>query len=219
MKPSVIITGYGPGLGEALKQRFERGGFQTIGIARSSGDFHADLTDPQQTNTVIKAVIKQHGTPRVVIHNVAELIRGKFLDLDAGDFERAWRSIVLTAINVSQTVIPAMQDQQAGTLILTGATASTRGGARFGPFSSAKFALRGLAQSLAREFQAQGLHIIHPILDGIIWSELSQRRFPSLKPESCLHCDDLANIYWDLAQQAPSAWTHEIDIRPQSEPF
>jgi NAD(P)-dependent dehydrogenase (short-subunit alcohol dehydrogenase family) len=112
-----------------------------------------------------------------------------------------------------------MQEQQAGTLILTGATASTRGSAGFGPFSSAKFALRGLAQSLAREFQPQGLHIIHPILDGIIWSALSQQRFPSIKPENCLQPDDLANIYWDLAHQAPSAWTHEIDIRPQSESF
>ena len=219
MKPIVIITGYGPGLGEALKQRFEQGGYQAIGIARSAGDFQADLTDPEQTDAVIKAIIKQHGTPKVVIHNVAELIRGKFLDLKASDFERAWRSTVLTAINVSQAVIPAMQDQQAGTLILTGATASIRGSAGFGSFSSAKFALRGLAQSLAREFQAQGLHIVHPILDGIIWSEVSQQRFPNLKQENCLQSEDLANIYWDLTHQAPSAWTHEIDIRPQSESF
>jgi NAD(P)-dependent dehydrogenase (short-subunit alcohol dehydrogenase family) len=219
MKPIVIITGYGPGLGEALKQRFEQGGYQAIGIARSAGDFQADLTDPEQTDAVIKAIIKQHGTPKVVIHNVAELIRGKFLDLKASDFERAWRSTVLTAINVSQAVIPAMQDQQAGTLILTGATASIRGSACFGPFSSAKFALRGLAQSLAREFQAQGLHIVHPILDGIIWSEVSQQRFPNMKQENCLQSEDLANIYWDLTHQAPSVWTHEIDIRPQSESF
>ena len=117
MKPIVIITGYGPGLGEALKQRFEQGGYQAIGIARSAGDFQADLTDPEQTDAVIKAIIKQHGSPKVVIHNVAELIRGKFLDLEASDFERAWRSTVLTAINVSQAVIPSMLDQQAGTII------------------------------------------------------------------------------------------------------
>jgi len=219
MKPIVIITGYGPGLGEALKQRFEQGGYQAIGIARSAGDFQADLTDPEQTDAVIKAIIKQHGSPKVVIHNVAELIRGKFLDLEASDFERAWRSTVLTAINVSQAVIPSMLDQQAGTIILTGATASIRGSAGFGPFSSAKFALRGLAQSLAREFQAQGLHIVHPLLDGIIWSKVSQQRFPNIKQENCLQSEDLANIYWDLSHQAPSAWTHEIDIRPQSESF
>ena len=219
MKPIAIITGYGPGLGEALKQRFEQGGYQAIGIARSAGDYQADLTDPEQTDAVIKKIFKQHGPPKVVIHNVAELIRGNFLDLDANDFERAWRSSVLTAINVSQAVIPSMQEQKAGTLILTGATASIRGSAGFGPFSSAKFALRGLAQSLAREFQAQGLHIIHPILDGIIWSEVSQKRFPNIKQENCLQNEDLANVYWGLAHQAPSAWTHEIDIRPQSESF
>jgi len=219
MKPSILITGYGSGFGEALKHRFEQGGYQVTGIARTSGDVQADLTNLEQTHTVINKVIEQYGTPTVVIHNVAELIRGKFLDLHPNDFEQAWRSIVLTAINVSQAVIPSMQQQQAGTVILTGATASTRGSAGFGPFSSAKFALRGLAQSLAREFQPQGLHIIHPILDGIIWSVLSQQRFPTLQTENCLQCDDLANIYWNLAHQAPSAWTHEIDIRPQSESF
>ncbi len=219
MKPPVIITGYGPGFGEALKHRFARGGYQVIGIARTSGDMQADLTSPDQTRNVINKIIEQHGVPGIVIHNVAELVRGKFLDLQASDFERAWRSTVLSAINVSQAVLPSMQQQQAGTIILTGATASTRGSAGFGPFSSAKFALRGLAQSLAREFQPQGIHIIHPILDGIIWSELSRKRFPSIKSANCLQCDDLADLYWNLAHQAPSTWTHEIDIRPQSESF
>jgi NAD(P)-dependent dehydrogenase (short-subunit alcohol dehydrogenase family) len=112
-----------------------------------------------------------------------------------------------------------MQKQRKGTLILTGATASTRGSAGFGPFASAKFALRGLAQSLAREFQPQGIHVVHPILDGIIWSGLSRQRFPNIKQENCLLPEDLAKTYWGLAHQAPSTWTHELDIRPQSESF
>jgi len=210
MKPLAIITGYGPGLGHAL---------QSIGIARSSGDFQADLTDSKQTHTVINEIIKQHGKPKVVIHNAAELIRGKFLELEASDFELAWRNSVLSAINISQAVIPFMREHSASTLILTGATASIRGGVGFSPFSSAKFALRGLAQSLAREFQPQGLHIVHPVIDGIIWSELSRQRFPNLLEENCLKSESLANIYWDLAHQTASAWTHELDIRPQSETF
>ena len=219
MKPLAIITGYGPGLGHALDERFEQGGYQSIGIARSSGHFQADLTDSKQTHTVINEIIKQHGKPKVVIHNAAELIRGKFLELETNDFERAWRNSVLTAINISQAVIPFMREHKTSTLILTGATASTRGGVGFSPFSSAKFALRGLAQSLAREFQPQGVHIVHPVIDGIIWSELSRQRFPTLQEENCLKSESLANIYWDLAHQTPSAWTHELDIRPQSETF
>tara|TARA_B110000881_G_C18543661_1_gene499936 strand:+ start:665 stop:1324 length:660 start_codon:yes stop_codon:yes gene_type:complete len=219
MKPLAIITGYGHGFGRALNERFEKGGYQSIGVARSSGDFQADLTDPKQTHTIINEIIKQYGKPKVVIHNASELIRGKFLELEASDFEQAWRISVLTAINVSQAAIPFMQEHEASTLILTGATASTRGSAGFSPFSSAKFALRGLAQSLAREFQPQGVHIVHPIIDGIIWSERSQQRFPNLKQENCLESESLANIYWDLAHQSPSAWTHELDIRPRSETF
>ena len=219
MKPLAIITGYGHGFGRALNERFEKDGYQSIGVARSSGEFQADLTDPKQTHTVINEIIKQYGKPKVVIHNAAELIRGDFLELEASDFEQAWRSSVLTAINVSQAVIPFMQEHETSTLILTGATASNRGSSGFSSFSSAKFALRGLAQSLAREFQRQGIHIVHPIIDGIIWSERSPQRFPNLKQENCLESESLANIYWDLAHQSPSAWTHELDIRPQSETF
>ena len=219
MKSHLIITGYGPGLGQALRNQFEQNGYHVTTMARSSGEVQVNLTDTAQTKTSIEQAITQYGSPTTVIHNVAALIRGKFLDLDAADFEQAWRAIVLSAINVSHAVIPAMQAQGEGTLILSGATASTRGSAGFGPFSSAKFALRGLAQSLAREFQSQGIHIVHPILDGIIWSELSRKRFPTIKQEICLQPEDLAKIYWDLAHQAPSAWTHELDIRPQSEPF
>lgn len=219
MRPLAIITGCGQDFGRALNERFEKGDYQSIGIARSSGEFQADLTDPKQTHTVINEIIKQYGKPKVVIHNAAELIRGKFLELEVTDFEQAWRSSVLTAINVSQAVIPFMQEHETSTLILTGATASNRGSSGFSPFSSAKFALRGLAQSLAREFQRQGIHIVHPIIDGIIWSERSQQRFPNLKQENCLESESLANIYWDLAHQSPSAWTHELDIRPQSETF
>ncbi len=219
MQPHVIIAGYGQGFGQALVKRFKQNQYHVTTIARSQGDIQADLTDPAQTQQAIAQAISQYGAPSIVIHNVATLIRGPFLELDANDFEQAWSTIVLSAVNVSQAVIPAMLANQSGCIILSGATASTRGSANFAPFASAKFALRGLAQSLAREYQSQGLHIIHPILDGIIWSDLSQSRFPTLKQENCLQCDDLAERYWELAHQAPSSWTHELDIRPQSESF
>lgn len=219
MKQHLIIAGYGPGLGSATKKLFEQNGYHVTALARTSGDRSIDLSNAEQTKTIIEQAIAQHGTPDTLIHNVAALIRGPFLELGATDFEQAWRTIVLSAINVCHAVIPAMQKQGKGTLILTGATASTRGSAGFGPFASAKFALRGLAQSLAREFQQQGIHVIHPLLDGIIWSDLSRQRFPNIKQENCLLPEDLAKTYWDLAHQAPSTWTHELDIRPQSESF
>lgn len=218
MQQRLVITGYGPGLGEALKLRFEAQGYAVFGLSRSS-EIPVDLTDSDSTQEAFKQLVNQHGSPDVVIHNVAELVRGEFNALNSEDFERAWRSIVLTAVHVCQNVIPMMQAQGHGTIILTGATASIRGGVGFAPFSSAKFALRGLAQSLAREFQPHGIHIIHTILDGIIWSELSRQRFPSIKKENCLLAEDIAEVYYDLVQQKPSAWSQEIDLRPQSERF
>lgn len=219
MQPHLILAGYGPGFGQALVERFQQGGYHVTTLARSQGDIHVDLTCPQQTQQAIDQAITHYGTPSVVIHNVATLIRGPFLELEIDDFEQAWRTIVLSAINVSQAVLPSMLANASGSILLSGATASTRGSARFAPFASAKFALRGLAQSLAREYQSKGIHIVHPILDGIIWSELSVSRFPTLQQENCLQCDDLAERYWELAHQPSSTWTHELDIRPQTESF
>lgn len=218
MQQTVLITGYGPGLGEALKQQFENNGYQVIGLSRTT-DIAADLTDTVATQSAFDEIVKRHGAPDVLIHNVAELVRGEFNALSAEDFEQAWRSIVLSAINVCHNVLPLMQKKKQGTVILTGATASQRGGSGFAPFSSAKFALRGLAQSLAREFQPQGIHIIHTILDGIIWSGLSRQRFPSIEQQNCLLPEDVAQVYYDLVNQRPSAWSQEIDLRPQSERF
>jgi NAD(P)-dependent dehydrogenase (short-subunit alcohol dehydrogenase family) len=217
--PHLIIAGYGPGLGQAIKELFEKNGYHVTSLARSTEQYPVDLSNAKQTKVVIRKAIAEHGPPDTVIHNVAVLIKGKFLNLDAADFEQAWRSIVLSAVNISHAVIPAMQAQGKGTLILTGATASMRGSSGFSPFSSAKFALRGLAQSLAREFQPHGIHVVHPVIDGIIWSELSLARFPNIKQENCLQPEELAKTYWDLAHQSPSAWTHELDIRPSSEHF
>ncbi len=218
MSKIAVITGYGPGLGSALKKRFEQEDYHVVPVSRSSA-VTADLTDSASAHNAFEQINEQYGCPDIVIHNVAELIRGEFLSLSDSDFEQAWRSTVLSAVNVCQAVLPEMLNRQTGTIILTGATASTRGGARFAPFSSAKFALRGLAQSLAREFQKQGIHIVHPVLDGIIWSELSQQRFPGLKQKSCLEPEDIADIYYHLHTQKSSAWTHELDIRPRSENF
>lgn len=218
MQQRLVITGYGPGLGEALKQQFETNDYQVIGLSRSS-EISADLTDTESTQAAFGEVKQTYGAPTVLVHNVAELVRGEFEALSSNDFERAWRSIVLSAVNVCHSVIPMMLAQGQGTIILTGATASTRGSAGFAPFSSAKFALRGLAQSLAREFQSQGIHIVHTVLDGIIWSDLSRQRFPSIEQQNCLLPEDIAQVYYDLVQQKPSTWSHELDLRPQSERF
>jgi NAD(P)-dependent dehydrogenase (short-subunit alcohol dehydrogenase family) len=223
----LVVAGLGDGLGLALARRFLEGGFRVAGIARTAPVqmmpevhyYRADLTDALATAAVFKDIEASHGSPAVLVHNAAELVRGPFLEQQAADFERAWRSSALSAFNACQSAIPGMLGEGGGTIIFSGATASLRGSAGFAPFAAAKFALRGLAGSLAREFQGKGIHVAHVVLDGILWSERSRARFPDLRQEQCLSPEAVAETYWQIAHQPRAAWTLELDLRPQSEVF
>lgn len=126
--------------------------------------------------------------------------------------------MVVSAFNVMSAVLPLMVEKGRGSIIGSGATASLKGGAKFSAFASAKFALRGLTQSLARELQPKGVHFAHVILDGILDTPRS-RVLHDLDPERMMETMDVANAYLQLAQQRPSTWTHELDLRPSSEVF
>lgn len=223
-KPLAIVAGAGAGLGQALCARFEQGGFNVIGLGRTtpptpSGTFHnLDLSDAKTVRSDMSGIIKNHGAPKVVVHNTAELVIAPFEQTSLDDFARTWTSMVQTAFNLGQSTIPAMANGDGGTFIVSGATASLRGGAKFAAFASAKFALRGLTQSLAREYQPQGVHVCHTILDGIIDTDRS-RELHSLDPTKMMKPADIAETYWQLAHQPKSTWTHELDLRPSSEGF
>jgi len=124
---------------------------------------------------------------------------------------------------VAQAVIPHMAARRQGMIILSGATAGLRGGANFSAFASAKFALRGLAQSLAREYGPKGVHVAHVVLDGLIDEPQTDRRFGAQASESQasgrMDPRSIAQAYLDLTRQEPSTWTHEMDLRPFSEKF
>ncbi len=222
-KPFALILGAGSGLGQSLCSTFNAAGYAVAGINRSeqSSQFTqvtADLSDAEQASQAINALLAQFGTPSVVIHNTAELTIKPFLETSEAEFEQAWQSMVKTLFNAMQCVLPSMVDAGQGTVIVSGATASVRGGNKFSAFASAKFALRGLTQSLAREYQHQGIHIAHTLLDGIIDTPRS-RELHSLSPEKMLKPDELAQQYLRLVEQPKSVWSHEIDLRPSSENF
>jgi len=216
--PLAIIAGAGPGLGNTLLSHFERGGYKVVGLNRSlpsTTDFDirvVDLTNEKATNTVIASLIKEYGVPKVVIHNTAQLVIKPLVETTADDFETCWRSMALSAFVLAKSLMQPMVDG-GGTFVVSGATASLRGSANFSAFSSAKFALRGLTQSLAREFQPQGVHVVHSILDGIIDTDNS-RSLHSLDPSKMMKPEDIADIYLGLCQQPKSTWTHECDLRP-----
>ncbi len=223
-KKLALVAGAGAGLGQSVLARFEAGGFLPVGLGRTRpettvGAFHTlDMADDSAVPDVISGIIAEHGPPNIVVHNTAELVIAPFVDTSLADYQRTWTSMVQTAVLLAQSTLQPMVRGGGGTFIVSGATASLRGGAKFSAFASAKFALRGLTQSLAREYQPAGVHVCHAILDGIIDTPRS-RELHSLDPVKMMKPEDIAEAYWQLVQQPRSTWTHELDLRPASEGF
>jgi NAD(P)-dependent dehydrogenase (short-subunit alcohol dehydrogenase family) len=226
-RPLLLVSGIGDGLGAAIAEAFAASGHDVLGIARSEaavasvaarvaahggGYSHVvcDITDPV---AVTRALQPHLDRIAVLVHNAQALAIQPLAETDATAFERAWRVACLGAFIAAQAVIPGMVQRAGGTIILSGATASRRGGPKFAAFASAKFALRGLAQSMAREYAPSGIHVAHVVIDGLIEGAKTDARFgaagtPRMMP------DAVARTYLDLATQPPSAWTHELDLRP-----
>lgn len=219
-----IVAGAGAGLGHALMHDFAARGLKPVGLSRSGAsdaglDIRAcDLADQGAVSDAVSDMISQYGAPALVVHNPADLVISPFLETTIDAFEACWRNMTLSAAILAQTVTKAMTDAGGGTFIVTGATASLRGGKNFAAFASAKFALRGLTQSLAREFQPAGIHVVHTILDGIVDTDRS-RTLHALDPSKMMKPSEIAEVYWQLHQQPRSAWSHEVDLRPMSESF
>ena len=220
-----VIAGVGPGLGETICRQFEANGYITIALSRhhklnnssSLISIHCDLTDDTSFLQAINKVQETYGLINVYVHNAHYLHIGSLLETRVQDFELCWNTVVRSAWMGIQAVLPTMLDEQSGTMLFTGATASIRGGANFPAFASAKFGLRGLAQSLAREYGEKGIHVAHIVLDGIIWGEQAHLR--KMKKSDCLDPNDIAQQYIMLVNQSQSAWTHELDLRPSTEKF
>jgi len=230
---TAIVAGIGPGLGAALARQLAGAGYRVAGLARDPapgdkllaelGDEHflplrCDITDAAQVDEAVGRVEAQWGPAGVYVHNAAPFHRAAFADTEPTTFESLWRTTCLGAVHGVQRVLPGMLQARQGTLLFIGATASVKAGAAFSAFGAAKFALRGLAQSLARELGPEGIHVAHLVIDGVIWSERARTAF-GMKPEQCLDPAALARTCLHLIEQDRSAWTLELDIRPHVESF
>lgn len=230
-----LVTGVGPGLGAALCRKLCNQGYAVAGMARSrescaelakeleqaSGQFRfyeSDVADPVAMAKTIRDIEAEMGPVSIFIHNAAQLLIKPFVEMTPEEFENIWRVACFGAMVGSREVIPNMLKSGEGTIIFTGATASIRGGAKFGAFASAKFAVRGLAQSLAREHGKLGIHVAHVVIDGVIWGHRAEHQFGMAK-EACLDPDVIADTYLQLIDQDSSCWTQEIDIRPSTENY
>lgn len=231
-RPVALIAGIAEGLGASLARIFASAGYDVCGLARSeraaapvgravaaAGATYThvccDATVPSAVASALRPLADRIA---VVVYNAHALLIEPFAETSPRAFERVWRVTCFGAMAVARAVLPAMAARGGGTLIFSGATAGRRGAAKFAAFASAKFALRGLAQSLAREYGPKGVHVAHVVLDGLIEEPQSTARFG---PASALRMDPdaVAGSYLDLARQHRSTWTHELDLRPLGERF
>jgi NAD(P)-dependent dehydrogenase (short-subunit alcohol dehydrogenase family) len=223
-----LIVGAGPGLSAALARAFVRAGMKLTLAARSIAkleplareiDARVLACDASNRTEVEKlfADLDAAGAPDVVVYNPSYRSRGPFVDLDPQEVEKALATPAYGGFLVGQQAARRMLPRGHGAVLFTGASASVKGYAQSAPFAMGKFALRGLAQSMARELSPRGIHVAHFVIDGGIRSE--QRPAPKGQPDSLLDPDAIAATYLHVLRQPRSAWTWEVELRPWLERF
>ena len=226
---TALIVGVGSGVSASLARVFNKAGIKVALAARRVANLAdlaketgavalaCDATDRGQVSNLFTQLDERFGAPDVVVYNASYRTRGPFVALAPAEVEK---SIAVTAYGgflVAQEAVKRMLPRGHGAILFTGASASVKGYAQSAPFAMGKFALRGLAQSMARELSPHGIHIGHVVIDGGVRSQA--RPVPSDKPDSLLDPDAIAQTYMDLLRQPRSAWAWEIELRPWVEKF
>jgi NAD(P)-dependent dehydrogenase (short-subunit alcohol dehydrogenase family) len=234
MGKAAVVVGVGPGLGGALVRKFADEGFTVVAVARKASELagfeeavaqnrvvltDCDATDAEQMERVFSGIEAQHGPLGIVAFNAGAYARGNVAETDPAEFERCWRVGCYAGFLTGRAAARLMLEHGEGTIIFTGATASLRGGAGYVNLASPKFALRALAQSMARELGPQGIHVAHVIIDGGIRSPRYEEMLGDIGPDALLEPDEIADTYWNLHRQHRSAWTQELQLRPWVEKF
>jgi NAD(P)-dependent dehydrogenase (short-subunit alcohol dehydrogenase family) len=229
MRRTVLIVGAGSGLSAALARRFADAGAQIALAARSAGKlgeleeqvgarvFACDASSPPAVAALFNDVARALGEPDVVIYNASQRTRGPLVDLDPDAVERSFAVTAFGGFLVGQAAARRMLPRGSGVILFTGASASVKGYAQSAPFAMGKFALRGLAQSMARELAPLGIHVAHVVIDGGIRS--AGNPSDPARPDALLDPAAIAETYVQLAQQPRSAWSWEIELRPWVERF
>ncbi|KAJ8108077.1 hypothetical protein OPT61_g8421 [Boeremia exigua] len=238
-----IVAGVGAGTGASVARKFAKS-YPVVLLARKPENFESlvkeinssggkaigvstDVSSQQSLSNALSAIKKEFGddvgASAAVFNASGSFMRKPFLEIDASVFEQSLNVSALGGILFSQTVLPLLlrgkelESQHPPTLIFTGATASVKSNAQMASFSTGKWALRALSQSLAREFGPQGVHVAHVIVDGVIDIPRTKEWLKELGPEAKLSADGIANDYWYLHTQPVTNFTWELDTRPAIE--
>jgi NAD(P)-dependent dehydrogenase (short-subunit alcohol dehydrogenase family) len=226
---SALIVGAGSGLSASLARVFAKAGMKVALAARSAAKleefvkatgakaFNCDAGKREEVERLFADLDAAQLTPDVVVYNASYRTRGPLIELDPVEVAKSIEITAFGGFLVAQAAAKRMLPRGNGAILFTGASASVKGYSLSAPFAMGKFALRGLAQSMARELSPQRIHVAHFVIDGGIKS--SRRAEPPDKPDSLLDPDAIAQSYFDVLRQPRSAWTHEIELRPWVEKF
>jgi NAD(P)-dependent dehydrogenase (short-subunit alcohol dehydrogenase family) len=226
---TALIVGAGSGLSAALARALAADGVKVALAARTTADldplvretdataYACDASEPAEVETLFAELDRNWKVLDIVIYNASARARGPIAELDPAEVEKAIAISAFGGFLVGQQAARRMLPNRRGVIVFTGASASVKGFAESAPFAMGKFALRGLAQSMARELSPQGIHVAHAIIDGGIKS--NRRAEPADKPQSLLDPIDIAASYMHVIKQPRSAWTQEFEVRPWVEKF
>jgi len=226
---TALIVGAGSGLSASLARLLAKEGIKLALAARSTDDlgalaketrahvFACDASARTSVERLFAEVDRSLGSAEIVIYNASARARGPFIELDPDQVEKSLAVTAFGGFLVAQQAARRMVPKRHGAILFTGASASVKGYPQSAPFAMGKFALRGLAQSMARELAPLGIHVGHVVVDGGIRS--AQRPDPPDRPDSMLDPDAIAASYVQLIRQPRSAWTWEIEVRPWVEKF
>ena len=229
LNATALIVGAGSGLSASIARAFTGAGMTIALAARSIDDlaplareigakaFACDASKPDDVATLFAKVAQDVGEPEAVVYNASYRVRGPLVDLDPAEVQKSLAISAFGGFLVAQQAARRMVPRGRGVILLTGASASLKGYPQSASFAMGKFALRGLAQSIARELGPQGIHVAHFIIDGGIRS--ARRVDAPGQPDSMLDPDAIAATYLQVLQQPKSAWSFEVDLRPWVEKF
>jgi len=234
-KPVAAVIGVGPGLGAAIAQRFAAR--YAVALVARSADYldrlareiearggralavPANVADAAEIEAAFVTIRNQLGAPEALIYNAAMRPFGRLMETKPSTFENTWRVNAFGAFLCAQQVVPAMLERGRGVILFTGATAGAKPFPTSAAFGPAKFAMRGLAQVMARDLGPLGIHVAYVNVDGPIDMPFIRQRMPDAREEDLLKPAAIAETYWHLAHQDRSAWTQELDVRPFKEKF
>jgi short-subunit dehydrogenase len=228
--PVAIVTGVGPGTGAAISRRFSLGGYKVAMLARTRERLEAlerelsnakgypcDVTQESQLDSVIDAVRRELGIPRVLIHNAVGGAFGNFMEIEPEVLNRNFQVNTMALLHLARRLAPAMVEAGEGAIVASGNTSALRGKPNFAGFAPTKAAQRILAEAIARELGPKGVHVAYVLIDAVIDLEWTRKRFANAPDDFFIKPAAIADEIWHVVHQDRSAWSFNLEIRPYRE--